>query len=125
VFNIGPAELLVLALVALIVLGPERLPGLAKDAARFIRALREMATGARNQLREELGPELADLDLRSLNPRTALQKMLFEDLDDDEKPKSAGGPANVVKPRPAPGPSLQKRIEDAIDREVRFDDDAT
>ncbi len=55
-FNIGPLELIVLAFVGLVVLGPERLPGLARDAGRLLRGLREMATGARTQLREELGP---------------------------------------------------------------------
>ena len=78
-FNIGPAELLVLAVVGLIILGPDRLPGLAKDAARLLRSLREMATGARAQLREELGPEFADVDLRTLNPRTAIQRAVLGD----------------------------------------------
>src|SRR5580698_4618427 len=81
-FNIGPLELLVLAFVGLVVLGPDRLPGLARDAARMIRTLRELANGARTQLREELGPEFADIDLRSLNPRTAItQALLGDDVD--------------------------------------------
>jgi sec-independent protein translocase protein TatB len=79
VFNVGPMELLVLAIVGLIVLGPDRLPDLARDAARLLRSLREMATGARQQLREELGPEFADIDLRNLNPRTAVQRALLGD----------------------------------------------
>jgi sec-independent protein translocase protein TatB len=79
VFNVGPVELLVLAIVGLIVLGPDRLPGLARDAARMLRTLREMATGARQQLRDELGPEFADVDLRNLNPRTAVQRAVFGD----------------------------------------------
>ena len=53
-FNVGPMEFVVLALVAVIVLGPDRLPALAKDAARLIKTLREIATGARTQLRDEL-----------------------------------------------------------------------
>ncbi|HZZ96219.1 MAG TPA: sec-independent translocase, partial [Jatrophihabitantaceae bacterium] len=83
-FNIGPMEFLVLGIVAVIVIGPDRLPGLARDAARMLRTLRELATGARTQLRDELGPEFADLgldDLRNLNPRTALQRAI---LGDDE-----------------------------------------
>ena len=80
-FNIGPMELAVLAIVGLIVLGPDRIPDLARDAARMIRTLRELATGARTQLREELGPEFADVDLRSLNPRTALQRAILGDED--------------------------------------------
>lgn len=78
-FNIGPFEVIVLAIVGLIVLGPDRLPGLARDAARMLRTLRDMATGARQQLRDELGPEFADVDLRSLNPRTAMQRAVFGD----------------------------------------------
>jgi sec-independent protein translocase protein TatB len=85
-FNIGPLEFMVLAIVGLVVLGPDRLPGLARDAARMLRSLREMATGARQQLREELGPEFADVDLRSLNPRTAVQRAVFgDDLPDLRK----------------------------------------
>jgi sec-independent protein translocase protein TatB len=79
VFNVGPLELMVLALVGLVVLGPDRLPGLARDAARMLRTLRELATGAREQLRDELGPEFADVDLRNLNPRTAIQRAVFGD----------------------------------------------
>jgi sec-independent protein translocase protein TatB len=81
-FNIGPLELVVLAFVGIVVLGPDRLPGLAKDAARMIRTLRELANGARTQLRDELGPEFADVDLAALNPRTAIQRALLgDDID--------------------------------------------
>jgi sec-independent protein translocase protein TatB len=72
-------ELAVLAIVGLIVLGPERLPGFARQAAQMIRTLRDLASGAREQLRDELGPEFADVDLRNLNPRTAVRRVLFDD----------------------------------------------
>ena len=81
-FNIGPMELVVLAIVAVIVIGPDKLPALARDAARMLRTLRELATGARTQLRDELGPEFADLgldELRNLNPRVALQRAILGD----------------------------------------------
>ena len=78
-FNLGPMELVVLALVGLIVIGPEKLPGYAKQAAQMLRTLRELATGAREQLRDELGPEFDDLDLRNFNPRTAVQRAVFGD----------------------------------------------
>lgn len=81
-FNIGPMELVVLAIVGLLVIGPDRLPGLAKDAARMIRTLRELANGARTQLRDELGPEFADVELRNLNPRTALKRAVLGDETD-------------------------------------------
>ena len=78
-WNIGLPELVVLALVAIVVVGPDRLPKLAKDAADMLRTLRDLATGAREQLRDELGPEFADIDLRNLNPRTAVQRAVFGD----------------------------------------------
>jgi sec-independent protein translocase protein TatB len=78
-FNVGPMEFVVLALVAVIVLGPDRLPQFARDAANLLRTLRELATGARTQLRDELGPEFADMDLRNLNPRTAIQRAILGD----------------------------------------------
>lgn len=89
-FNVGPMELLVLAIVGLIVIGPDKLPGLARDAARMLRTLRDMAQGARTQLRDELGPEFADIDLRNLNPRTAIQRAV---LGDDWNP--TGGLRNL------------------------------
>jgi sec-independent protein translocase protein TatB len=126
VFNIGPLELMVLAIVGLVVLGPDRLPDLARDAARLLKNLRDMATGARTQLKEELGPEFADVDLRNLNPRTAVSRAVFGDDapdlrkynprtamrdmilgEDDEtaaKPASPGGP-NLVKPADPSAPT--------------------
>lgn len=81
-FNLGPTEIVVIALVGLIVLGPDKLPELARQAGRMLRTLRDMATGARSQLREELGPEFADVDWRDLDPRTAIQRaVLGDDVD--------------------------------------------
>src|SRR3989442_696166 len=48
----------------------------------MLRTLRDMATGARQQLRDELGPEFADVDLRNLNPRTAVQRAVVATLTD-------------------------------------------
>jgi sec-independent protein translocase protein TatB len=129
VFNIGPMELVVLALVGLIVIGPDKLPGLARDAARMLRTLRDMATGARSQLREELGPEFADVDLRSLNPRTAIQRALLGDEDfSDLNPRTAlqraladdDGPA--ASPPPAAPPAQQPL---GRGEKAPFDQDAT
>lgn len=139
-FNIGPLELMVLAVVGLIVLGPDRLPGLAKDAARMLRTVRDMATGARTQLRDELGPEFADVDLRTLNPRTAISRMVLgEDADairrfdprasmqgmlfgDEPETAAANGSAGVSMEKPVapPAPKPLARGEAAP-----YDADAT
>jgi sec-independent protein translocase protein TatB len=83
VFNsIGWAEILVLAVVGLLIFGPERLPKALKDAGRIMRELRTMARGAATDLKAELGPEMADLDLRSLHPRRFVEQALFGEDDD-------------------------------------------
>lgn len=95
-FNVGPAELMVLAIIGLVVIGPEKLPGLAKEAAQLLRTLRDLATGARQQLRDELGPEFADVDLRTLNPRTAVQRAVFGDEVDFTKMNPRKAMRNAV-----------------------------
>lgn len=84
-FDIGTGELLALAVLALLVLGPEKLPHYAAEAARFLRQMRRMANEARTEVTRELGPELDGLDLRSLNPRSLVRKHLLDGLDDDDK----------------------------------------
>lgn len=84
-FDIGWGEILVLVIAGLFILGPERLPGAARWLGQTIRQVREYATGASNQLRNELGPEFDELrkpledlnQLRSFNPRTAITQSLF------------------------------------------------
>jgi sec-independent protein translocase protein TatB len=101
--NLGWEEILVLAIVGLIVFGPDRLPKAAQDAARMIRELRTMARGAANDLRAELGPEMADLDLRSLHPRRFVEDALFGE-DEAGAAKSAERPAQVALAANEPPP---------------------
>jgi sec-independent protein translocase protein TatB len=75
VFDIGPAEFIGLGAVALIVFGPERLPALAARAGRFMRQARQVMTGAKRDLREQLGPEFPDVKLSDLNRRGLAAKL--------------------------------------------------
>ena len=124
-FNLGPFEIVVLVLVGLVVFGPERLPELAKDAARRVKTLRELAQGARTQLRDELGPSLGDIDLRSLNPRVALQKAIFDDPDEAETWTGGDKAADVVTSRAEDKPVT--RPIDPLGRaeSAPYDSDAT
>jgi len=81
--NVGWGEIAVLLVVGLFVFGPERLPKVAADAGRMLRQLRKLATGFTDDLKAELGPEVADLDLASLHPRRFVEKHLFSDEDDE------------------------------------------
>ena len=84
VFDIGPLEFIALAVIALLVAGPEKLPRYAADAARMLRQLRRMANDARAEVSRELGPEFNDINLADLNPRTLVRKHLIEPLDLDD-----------------------------------------
>lgn len=89
--SVSWGEVLVLVIAALFILGPERLPEAMAWVGRSVRKVRDFATGARDQLREEIGPEyeqfrkpIEDLrELRNFNPRRAVTQHLF---DGDEDP---------------------------------------
>ena len=89
--SIGWGEIVVLALAALFIFGPERLPDLAKDAAAGLKRLRTAITGVRAQVDESLGDDLAglrDLDLRRYHPKTFIRDQLL--TDDDGPPVRRG-----------------------------------
>lgn len=72
-----------LLILGVVMFGPERIPPLARKAAKIIHFLRGIANDAQTQLRRELGPEYADLDIRDLNPKTFIAKHLLGDLQED------------------------------------------
>jgi sec-independent protein translocase protein TatB len=82
-FDIGPLELIALAMIALLVLGPDKLPRYAADAARVLRQVRRMANDAKAEVSRELGPELQHISMTDLNPRTLVRKHLLEPEDLD------------------------------------------
>lgn len=111
--SIGWGEIVVLVVAGLFILGPERLPAAAAWLGKAIRQVREFATGARSQLKSELGPEFDELrkpldelrGLRNLNPRSAVRRTLFE--DDGAGPLSPGAldPSSMQPHHFAPGSS--------------------
>ncbi len=127
--SIGWGEIVVLALAALFIFGPERLPTLAKDAAAGLKKVRTALTGVRAQVDDSLGEDLAglrDLDLRKYHPKTFIRAQLFD--DDDAPPVrrgSAGAAAGAAAG--ATAASLVKPARVVHDRSVPppFDVDAT
>ena len=123
--SIGWGEIMVLALAALFIFGPERLPGLAKDAASGLKRLRTAVTGIREQVNESLGddlPELRDLDLRKYHPRTFIRSQLFED-DEPVARGSTSAAATAATAAAAAVPVVARPRDRAVP--PPFDPDAT
>lgn len=92
-FGVGLSELAVIALVAILVFGPDKLPELAKQAGQMVRTVRDFANSTRDELRTELGDEYADLELRDLDPRTIVRKHVIEamhaaDAEDEQRKRT-------------------------------------
>ena len=77
-FGIGAGEFIAIAMVAVVLVGPDRLPKLTSDLANLIRKVRNLAQGATKDLRENLGPGYEDLTVSDLNPKKFISKHLNE-----------------------------------------------
>ncbi|MDK8810167.1 Sec-independent protein translocase protein TatB [Corynebacterium sp. MSK035] len=98
--NVGWGEILVLFILGLILIGPERLPKVIEDVRALLLAARTAINDARDNLSDEFGEDFDDLrkplqelnDLRRLNPKTAITRTLF-DGDDTYLDMLSGKPA--------------------------------
>jgi sec-independent protein translocase protein TatB len=97
VFGIGLPELLVIIVVAVIVFGPDRLPEFARQAGRLLRQVRQFTNSARDDIRNELGPEFADFELTDLDPRRAMRKYIQDAWDETD-----GAGTEAVRPGQLP-----------------------
>jgi len=98
--EIGWGEILLLLVAAIFIFGPDRLPEVARQAGKMVRTVRQLATNARSQLADELGPEFGDMDLRNLSPKALVQKHLLDDLDDETPQRSGHRPLDKDEPAP-------------------------
>jgi sec-independent protein translocase protein TatB len=93
---------LALVVIALLVFGPDKLPGAAAQAGRMLRQVRQMANNARNDLQDNLGPEFANFDPTDLHPKNFVRKHLLQDLEDDWKrpaaPEGTDSPSSFPEP---------------------------
>jgi sec-independent protein translocase protein TatB len=126
VFGIGGGEWLLVGLVALFVFGPEKLPGIARQAGAWLRDARRVVAAARRDLDRELGTDLLDdslpfrpADLSRLDPGSAVRRHVLDGVLEPVDPPAPGAApaAPVTRPRPAPGPARPGR--------TRFDAEAT
>lgn len=95
-------KLLVILVIAIFVVGPERLPGYAKKLGELVRGVKRMADGAKDRLRDEMGPEFDDVDWRQLDPRQYDPRRIIRDaLVEDEKAAAASAVGGSTAARAA------------------------
>lgn len=140
--SVGWGELLILLAAALIILGPERLPGAVSWTMGSLRKVRDYATGASSQLQDELGTDFEEIrkplsqlnELRQMTPKSIVTKHLFDGDSStvDELGKSVRDTLDVgrIEPRrgeraqtpsPNPGPDLQKKLPDSSQASPKHD----
>ncbi|WP_053850246.1 sec-independent translocase [Streptomyces sp. NRRL B-24085] len=139
--DIGPLELITLVVLAVLVFGPDKLPKVIQDVMRTVRKIREFSESAKQDIRQELGPEFKDFEFEDLNPKTFIRKQLDNDelglkeirngfdlkkemaevtdavhsTDTSPSPSSSGGRIDMTKKAEEPG----------MDERPPFDADAT
>ncbi len=99
-FGINGAELIILALLAVLILGPEKLPEYARKLTEWIRNLRRMAEGAKTQFREETGTDFDEIDWKKYDPRQYDPRRIIKDAlaDPVDGEASSSGPAGASGP---------------------------
>jgi len=116
VFGLTFDKLLVIAVIAVILLGPDRLPHYAAQLAKLVRNIRDFANGAKDRLREEMGPEFDDVDWKKLDPRQYDPRRIIREALVDE-------PVPVVKPRESAYAQRQRKLAGGVP--APYDSEAT
>ena len=121
-FGLTFDKLLIIGIIALVLIGPDRLPGYAARLAQLVKGLRNLADGAKSRMREEMGPEFDEIDWRQLDPRQYDPRRIIRDALRDE-PAPAAKPA-VTRPHRESASAQRERLV-AEGAGAPFDPDAT
>lgn len=105
-FDIGIGEIIIIAVIGLLVFGPERLPRAAADAAKWLKQIRGMASGARQELADSAGLDLSETvdtvkSLQEFHPRRLAASLLKDEPDAAPDPSAKPTGDASTSPRPA------------------------
>lgn len=117
-FGLSAEKILLLGILAVLILGPQRLPYYAQQLAKFVKMLRRMAENAQTQVKSELGEGFEDLDWRKLDPRQYDPRRIVREALMDESPAAKASAATVALNRPKPAQLQAGEL-------VPFDSEAT
>ncbi|QWS32418.1 twin-arginine translocase TatA/TatE family subunit [Curtobacterium aetherium] len=122
--NIQLDKILIIGVIAVLLLGPQRLPVYAQKLADFVKAVRRFADSAKDRMREEMGPDFDDVDWQKLDPRQYDPRRIIRDalLDSPSSGAAAATAATVTAAKVrAPAPIVPLGAGEA----APFDSEAT
>lgn len=127
-FGLTFDKLLIILVIALFLIGPDRLPGYAAQLARLVKTLRGFADGAKERMREEMGPEFDEVDWRKLDPRQydprrIIREALVDEVIPPTKPVSPNAP--TATPRYRESAYEQRMRKQGKSRPAPFDSEST
>lgn len=107
-------KIFVILLIALFVVGPDKLPVYAKKLGEFVRSLKRMADGAKDRLRDEMGPEFDEVDWKQLDPRQYDPRRIIRDalLEDEREAQVEARKTKAMEAAQARRDRVQARAEE-------------
>src|ERR1700710_2902648 len=106
-FGLSFEKILLIGIVAAFLIGPQKLPHYAAVLARLVRQIRDFANGAKDRIKDEMGPEYDDIEWKSLDPRQydprrIIREALLDPSEEKAKPElmpnHEGSPAARMDP---------------------------
>lgn len=121
--DISVEKVALLLIIAVLVLGPSKLPEYARKLGRLIRELRRMASGAQEKLRQELGPEFEDIDWQKMDPRQYDPRRIIREALLEDEPLTE--PVIPSQAQATPQPPARPVVRLAAGQKAPFDDEST
>ncbi|GAB4099906.1 Sec-independent protein translocase TatB [Sinomonas halotolerans] len=110
-FGINGPEFILLLLIGILVIGPQRLPEYTQKLTNLVKELRRMASGARDQLKEETGVDLNEVDWRKYDPRQYDPRKIIRDALVDDGTEAAASAAAAGVPAVTAGVAATATVE--------------
>jgi len=128
VFDINGGELIIIVVLAVLLIGPERLPGYAAQLASLVKRGKRLLQDTKARVDTELGPEFKDVDWSKLDPRQYDPRRIVREAlmdDDDETPSPARAAATAAAGGAAGSAGTASPAEPRVTAPAPFDDEAT
>ena len=116
-FGLTFEKLLLIGVIAVFLLGPDRLPYYAGQLAKFVKGAKAFTDSAKDRMREELGPDFDDVDWKKLDPRQYDPRRIIREALVDDAPAQKRQVKSAYVER-------KKRLEDE-GKQAPFDAEAT